>query len=232
MSLNYLYKRKLLMLFYLLLSCSLHAQQNLTVRMLFVEDQRDRGIPYADDGVHMLSKADTDKLPDHSKEIGERDVERLRKTRLLLQHGALVTALDYRFAAILFQHGQQPEDYLLAHVLAIRAIGLGDLSSQNLAAITLDRYLQSIGRGQIFGSQYLSESYSYRLQHASDKDVDVKAAMKGDKDTLQPYDESLLSDSLRRAFCIVGLVEQKKAVADAYRTGNLEIPVLKECHWK
>jgi hypothetical protein len=213
-------------------SCSVQAQDNSSVRALFVEDQRDRGIPYSDDGVHMLPKVEADKLPDHSQDLGIRDVERLKQVKVLLQKGSIVTANDFRYAAILFQHGQKPDDYLMAHVLAIRALGLGDLSSQNLAAVTLDRYLQSIGRGQIFGSQYLTESYSYRLQHSTEKDVEKKAAAKGDGDTLQPYEESLVPDSLRHAFCIPSLAEQKKAVEDARKTKNLEIPIVKNCHFK
>lgn len=216
----------------LLATCAVQAQDNSSVRALFVEDQRDRGIPYADDGVQMLPKAGADELPDHSRDFGIRDVARLKRAKILLLNGSIATARDFRYAAILFQHGQQSDDYLMAHVLAIRAVGLGDLSSQNLAAVTLDRYLQSIGRGQIFGSQYLTESYSYVLQHSTDKDVNEKAATKGDGDTMQPYEESLLPDSLRLAFCVASLGEQQKAVDDARRTKNLEIPIAKDCHFK
>jgi hypothetical protein len=221
-----------LALWFFFACCLAHAQDNSSVRALFVEDQRDRGIPYADDGVHMLSKAEADKLPDHSQDFGARDVGRLKQAKTLLGNGSIVTAHDFRYAALLFQHGQKADDYLMAHVLAIRAVGLGDLSSQNLAALTLDRYLQSIGRGQIFGSQYLTESYAYRLQHSTEKNVDEKAAAKGDADTLQPYDESLVPDSLRHSFCIASLAEQKKAVEDARKTKNLEIPIVRDCHFK
>jgi hypothetical protein len=219
-------------LFCLIATCAVRAQDSSSLRGLFVEDQRDRGIPYADDGVHMLPKAEANKLPDHSRDFGIRDVGRLKRVRILLENGSVATARDFRCAAILFQHGQQSDDYLMAHVLAIRAVGLGDVSSQNLAAVTLDRYLQSIGRGQIFGSQYLTESYAYMLQHSTDRDVNEKAATKGDADTIQPYEESLLPDSLRHAFCIASLAEQQKAVDDARRTKNLQIPIAKDCHFK
>jgi len=224
-------------IFLLVLCClfatrAVRAQGNPSIRALFVEDQRDRGIPYADDAVHMLPKAEADKLPDHSEDFGLRDVGRLKQIKTLLENGTLQTAHDFRYAAILFQHGQQPDDYLMAHVLAVRAVCLGNLSSQNLAALTLDRYLQSIGRGQIFGSQYLTESYAYKLQHSTEKDVDKKAAEKGEGDTLQPYNETLVPDSLRHAFCIASLAEQKTAVEAARKTKNLEIPVVKDCHFK
>lgn len=207
-------------------------QDNPDVRALFVEDQRDRGLPYGDDGIHMLSKEDAAKLPDHSRDFGVRDVARLQQIKKLLASGDVKTGRDYRYAALLFQHGAEADDYLMAHVLAIRAVGLGDLSSQNLAALTLDRYLQSIGRGQIFGSQYLTESYAYRMQHAGDKNVDAEAAKRGDADTQQPYQESLVPDSLRHDFCIASLAEQKKAIEEAHRTKNLEIPTVKDCHFR
>jgi hypothetical protein len=43
---------------------------------------------------------------------------------------------------------------LFAHVLAINAVIRGDNRSKWIAAATLDRYLQLIGKPQIFRSQY------------------------------------------------------------------------------
>ena len=43
---------------------------------------------------------------------------------------------------------------LLAHVLAVAALAKGDDRGVWLSAAALDRYLQEIGRPQVFGTQY------------------------------------------------------------------------------
>ena len=54
------------------------------------------------------------------------DAARRVQTRALLDAGALKTGADYRAAAFVFQHGSTPEDYLLAHSLAVAAVAKGD----------------------------------------------------------------------------------------------------------
>ena len=67
---------------------------------------------------------------------------------------------------MIFQHGTKPEDYLLAHVLATAALRKGGAPlAPGLVAATLDRYLQSIGQPQVFGTQFLSVGYSELLMH-------------------------------------------------------------------
>lgn len=107
------------------------------------------------------------------------DLARRQRTRELLEAGQLTTGLDFVRAAFVFQHGMEPRDYLLAHALAMRGLGLGQKDGEWIAAATLDRYLQSIGQPQIYGTQY-------RFPDAGGVSMD-------------PYDRSLLVDSLRRA---------------------------------
>jgi hypothetical protein len=47
----------------------------------------------------------------------------------LLESGKLETAEDFHDAAFIYQHGQKPDDYLLAHVLAMVAVQKGDAKS-------------------------------------------------------------------------------------------------------
>lgn len=76
----------------------------------------------------------------------------------MLTQGEVRTGLDYYNAALIYQHGKTPDDYLLAHVLALDAISLGTKEGRWLAAATLDRYLQSIEKPQIFGTQFHTEN--------------------------------------------------------------------------
>ena len=86
--------------------------------------------------------------------VGKRDQERQAATRKLLADGKLQTARDYRFAALIFQHSTDTAGYLLAHVLAVTAVGKGDSSSEWLAAATMDRYLHSLNQPQVFGTKF------------------------------------------------------------------------------
>ncbi|WP_209322492.1 hypothetical protein [Brevundimonas sp. AJA228-03] len=82
------------------------------------------------------------------------DAERRAAVRRLLDTGQVRSAADHYHAAFIFQHGDQPDDYLLAHALAMAAVARGRDDAAWIAAATLDRYLQSIGRAQIYGTQF------------------------------------------------------------------------------
>jgi hypothetical protein len=85
-----------------------------------------------------------------------RDRARLRRVKELFAKGALRTANDYYRAAMVLQHGNEPEDFLLAHEFCVVAIVLGknDKETRWLAASAEDRFLMNIGRPQRFGTQF------------------------------------------------------------------------------
>ncbi len=62
---------------------------------IFVQDQRERGVPYAENGHDMLPEAEAKKLPVVSdNEMGQHDVARKSQTLTLLHDGKLKTAED------------------------------------------------------------------------------------------------------------------------------------------
>ena len=105
--------------------------------------------------------------------------------RELIEQNQLRSGADYQHAAMIFQHGDAADDYLLAHVLAVTALGRGDVDARWLAAATLDRYLQKIGQAQIFGTHFSS-------------------SMEGGKEkwSMDPYHRTLISPELREANCV------------------------------
>src|SRR5258705_6276638 len=109
--------------------------------------------------------------------IEKEDAARRERTRGLLARDQLHTSDDFREAAFVFQHGDGPDDYLLAHTLAMIAVGKGDNGAMWIASATLDRYLQSIRRPQVYGTQYLGKP--------------------GSQQTQEPFNRELISDSLR-----------------------------------
>lgn len=110
------------------------------------------------------------------KTVDKADQGRRARVATLLSAGALQTAGDYGKAALIFQHSGRPDDFLLAHTLAVIAISKGDQHAVWIAAATLDRYLQSVGQPQIYGTQFVGE---------------------GPATTQAPYNAKVISDALR-----------------------------------
>ena len=121
------------------------------------------------------------------------DDRRKAETKALLDAGKLRSGDDFYHAAFVFQHGDGPDDFLMAHVLATVAIARGRRDATWIAAATLDRYLQRIGRKQIFGTQFITRD---------------------GKTTQEPYDRALVSDALRRAMSVPPQAEQEKRRAE------------------
>lgn len=125
------------------------------------------------------------------------DAKRRQGTRALLDAGALRSGEDFRHAAFVFQHGDTADDYLLAHTLALVAVARGRPDATWIAAATLDRYLQHIGRKQVYGTQFGTKP--------------------GEATTQEPYDRALIPDSLRTALRVPTkqAQEQRRAEIEA-----------------
>jgi len=126
------------------------------------------------------------------KELTDTDKQRRDRMRQIIDAAGLKTGEDYHDAAFIFQHGDAPEDYLLAHILAMAGVAKGNRESRWIAAATLDRYLQSIKQKQVFGTQYFQSGASPYTQ--------------------DPYDKKLLTEDLRQTFCVKSQAEQEKTV--------------------
>lgn len=122
------------------------------------------------------------------KAVNQSDAVRRQETMKLLQDGALHSGEDFSWAAFVFQHGSEPNDYLLAHTLAMVAVGKGNSDALWIASATLDRYLQSIKQPQIYGTQFLTPKDSPTTQN--------------------PYNRTLIPDSLRLQLGVPSLAAQ------------------------
>lgn len=224
-----------MLLFASSVTSSAQSQQETTFRALYVQDQRDRGVPLADDAVHDLSKEEADKLPsyDWEKDVPKRDEARREQARLLLQKPGL-TGEDYYYAAFIFQHGQSADDYLYAHILATEAVLHGFTRAVTLTAATLDRYLQEIGQKQVFGTQYTGENYAYYLQHRTEPNVLEKFKALSGQQTLEPYAPQIVSDAIRADFCVASLASQRQHIADvkAGQAKSGDLPGVTHCVYR
>ena len=121
--------------------------------------------------------------------IDKQDAERRTQTRALLASGQLHTGEDFKLAAFIFQHGSIPEDHLLAHTLAMIAVAKGESDAIWIGTATLDRYLQSVDKAQIYGTQFKTPP--------------------GAPVTQEPYNRELISDALRRMLGVPSLEAQR-----------------------
>jgi hypothetical protein len=138
--------------------------------------------------------------PKAPPELYKSDAEREAATRSLLAAGQLQSAKEFREAAFIFQHSHEPDDYLLAHTLAMIAMAKGDQSASWIAAATLDRYLMAIGKSQIYGTQFMTPQ--------------------GQPVTQEPYNRTLISDDLRKELGVPALADQGPKGNKSKSTGN------------
>jgi hypothetical protein len=185
-------------------SSSLNSPQGKDIpelRKIFLDDQRDRGndpFPEFDAQGKALPRKTWPVLAEEV--IARHDDERRARVHELLHAEKIQTGQDFWFAAMVFQHGQNPEDYLLAHVLASTAVAKGNRNALWLAAASLDRYLLSVGKKQIYGTQFDLE--------------------KGATWTQKNYDKDLLDDNLRAASCVTSYDQQQKQIRAAQHSGE------------
>ena len=125
--------------------------------------------------------------------VTPRDEQRRKRVKEILETGDVETADDYFHAAMVLQHGVEPEDYELAHELALKAAELAPEHSSALwlAAAAMDRYLQNIGKPQIYGTQF--------------RKVDGEW-------TLEPIDETAVTDEERARWGVPPLASAKERV--------------------
>jgi hypothetical protein len=126
-------------------------------------------------------------------QVAPRDEARRQRVQEILAAGEIVTAEDHYHAAMVLQHGRAPEDFKLAHELALRASELDpELDSARwLAAAAMDRYLHNIGEPQIYGTQFRKV---------------------GGKWTLEPIDETAVTDEERAKWGVPPLATAKARV--------------------
>jgi hypothetical protein len=150
---------------------------NVEMRQIFDDDQRAR---------QDFTKLSSEQWAAVSKD----DEVRRQRTQALLTGGELHSSDDFREAAFVFQHGDTSDDYLLAHTLAMIAVGKGDEGALWIATATLDRYLQSTNRPQIYGTQFKTSAENNTTQ--------------------EPYNKSLIPDLLRAELGVPDLAAQQE----------------------
>jgi hypothetical protein len=98
--------------------------------------------------------------------VQKRNARRLKKVRRMLDAGDLKVADDFYHAASILYNGADSSDYELARKLALRTVKLNPkhYDAKALAAMSKDRYLHSVGKPQIYGTQFKIEKGELTLE--------------------------------------------------------------------
>jgi len=166
--------------------------------------------------IHQLEVEDQSENPGNisAAEYYRHGDARRAEVRKLLEEGKITSGEDFSDAALIFQHGQTPEEFLFAHVLAVEALIRAGSADKWLAAATLDRYLQAVNRPQIFGTQYPGDRTAGNTPKPQ-----VDPHVMNIQRTQQPYDAKLLPESVRQDFCVPDVSQQEKNLA-IFNTGH------------
>lgn len=125
--------------------------------------------------------------------VAERDATRRNVVRFAIATRTIRTAADHLHAALVMQHGVTPDDFALARELAKRAAEMDSSLAEArwLHAAATDRHLWSIGRPQIFGTQY--------------QQIDGRW-------TLEPFDEDGMTDRERARWRVHSVSERLRFI--------------------
>ena len=126
---------------------------------------------------------------DSAETIKRRDAARRVVVHASLRQGSVRTADDYYHAAVVMQHGVGSDDFRMARDLARTAVKLRPwfAEARLLYAQSTDRYLQSVGKPQIFGTQYHEENGVW---------------------TLEPFDRTAITDEERARWRVQSVAER------------------------
>ena len=122
--------------------------------------------------------------------LSERDELRRNRANQLIDSGFVVSAQQHRMIAYIFQHGNTSSDYAKAMSLMKNAIELDSTINKRLYAAATDRYLLSIDKPQIYGTQYTKTKFKPWI--------------------MRDYDTTKVSDEERLKYGVGTLAQQKE----------------------
>jgi hypothetical protein len=146
---------------------------SVVIKRLFDEDQSERSLPFNE--INPQTIIDNDRA---------RVVEAHSIYTAFKESKVELSGDDLFYLAILFQHGSNSEDFLIATELATLSSEKGNNKAKWLAAATEDRYLLSKGEKQKWGTQFSKKSPDDEWElspMASDEESGISDAMRKDK---------------------------------------------------
>lgn len=121
-----------------------------SLRAIYLADQRDRT------QLAQAGRENDEERRRRAQAVAVADHARLDQVRKLAAAGEIHHADDHFYAAMIFQHGDELEDFRTAHELARVAAEMGHERARWLAAAAYDRWLMHQGKAQRYGTQFIA----------------------------------------------------------------------------
>ncbi len=154
--------------------------------------------------IEMFERDQADRTQHIDRDIRQKN-DSIREARVyeLLDSNKVRTSADYNYAALIFHHGEDSVAYKMAVKLMRKSIELDSTRNKWYLAALTDRYLLSVDKPQIYGTQY------YRLE---DKTV-----------VQEEMDSTIITDAERIEYGVETLAEQRVKLINLNRKKLTEL---------
>jgi hypothetical protein len=126
-----------------------------------------------------LAEEQVNDLDSEGEDRARRSKERRERVVALYARGALRSAQDYYYAALVLLYGDEVAHFDLARTFARRAATMGEARAWSVIAAAWDRALLARGRPQRFGTQFIRESGRWSLGRVDPRVNDYERAFYG-----------------------------------------------------
>jgi hypothetical protein len=126
-----------------------------------------------------LAEEQVNDLDSEAEDRGRRSKERRERVVALYARGALRSAQDFYYAALVLLYGEELAHFDLARTFAKRAAAMGEGRAWSVVAAAWDRALLARGRPQRFGTQFIRENGRWSLGQVDSRVNDYQRALYG-----------------------------------------------------
>lgn len=126
-----------------------------------------------------LAEEQISDLDSESNDRSQRGKQRRERVVAIYAQGALRSAQDNYFAALVMLYGEDANHFELARTFARRSAALGEPRAWSVIAAAWDRALLARGRGQRFGTQFVRDQGRWSLGNVDPRVTDSERALYG-----------------------------------------------------
>ncbi len=126
-----------------------------------------------------LAEEQINDLESEGTERWQRGKQRRERVLTLYAQGALRSAQDNYYAALVMLYGEEVAHFELARTFARRAATLGEPRAWSVIAAAWDRSLLARGKPQRFGTQFIREHGHWSLGRVDPRVTDSERALYG-----------------------------------------------------
>jgi hypothetical protein len=126
-----------------------------------------------------LAEEQVNDLDSESEDRAQRSKQRRERVVALYARGAIRSAQDNYYAALVLLYGDDVAHFVLSRTFAKRAATMGEARAWSVIAAAWDRALLARGQPQRFGTQFIRENGRWSLGRVDPRVNDYQRALYG-----------------------------------------------------